>query len=286
MSDDQYLRTLDALRARNYKVTENGGGTAGAQCPAHDDRNASLSVSRGARQPVVMTCHAGCSPQDVVAALDLSWGDVCAPRVNPDGPDTWMPCGHEKVAEYRYRDARGKLVFAVTRCAMKGNGCQGFRQWRPDPSSKSGKRWSRNLPDGSRVGEGLPYRLNDVLNSDALRNVWIVEGEKDADRLWAMGIPATCNAQGAGKWTPAHAEWLVGRDVMIVADNDRPGYQHAEKVANTLLGLARSIEVVKAAKGKDISDHLNAGLGISKLITIAHAKEQPQIGPNGEDVTA
>lgn len=285
MIDDPYEMVLRALRQHGFQVTGQGRGASSAQCPVHGDTVASMSVSRGDRQPVVITCHRnpGCPSEDILAAIGLSWGDLCSPQ-DDRGPDLWMPCHHTKVAEYEYRDRHGALVFAVARCSEKGKTCQGFRQWRPDPTAGRGKKWTRRLPDGTRAGEGLPYRLPDLLVHSPVWNVWIVEGEKDADRLWSMGVPATCNPEGAGKWTPAHSAWLAGRDVMIVADRDEPGWAHAENVAGGLLESARSIEVVQAATGKDISDHLDAGQTLAQVITVAVAKPPPAIGPDGEDV--
>jgi len=263
-----------------------------ARCPAHDDREASLSVSEGRDHPVMIYCQTKvCTLDDILAAIGLTKADICAPRARMTSSDDWIACGitdngydrrHRKVAEYEYRDASGALVFAVARCALKSNGCQGFRQWRPDPTSKSGKKWSRKLPDGTKVGEGLIYRLPEVLASQQVatpRTVWCVEGEKDADRLWGIGQPATCCAEGAGKWTDAHAKWLAGADVIVCADRDKPGYAHAESVVNSLMSIARSIELVRAApdRAKDISDHLDAGLHIGRVVTIAQPKLTPPI---------
>ena len=39
------------------------------------------------------------------------------------------------------------------------------------------------------------YRLNALTGYET---AVVVEGEKDADRLWSLGLPATCNAGGAG----------------------------------------------------------------------------------------
>ncbi|MEU8220901.1 hypothetical protein AB0C47_34735 [Micromonospora taraxaci] len=251
-----------------------------ARCPAHDDGTASLSITSGREHPVVLHCHAGCDRDNVLAGLGLTWGDLSTPRQRDTPLDggKWMPCGHNKVASYRYHNADGNLVFGVARCDRKGNGCQGFRQWRPDATSRSGRKWSLTMPDGTKVGEGLPYRLPEVLaelRHEMASNVYIVEGEKDVDRLWTLGQPATCNAGGAGKWTDAHAAWLTGADVLIVADRDEPGWRHAEQVTNTLMGVARSVEIVRAGKGKDLSDHLDHGLKLRHLVTVAEPKPAP-----------
>lgn len=270
----------EILLPRLEGVRSAHGGNFMARCPAHADGTASLSISPGRDQPVVINCHAGCDRADVLDALGLTWKDISNPQApRRDGPDEYIVCGwddktkkhdwrHRKVAEYLYRDADGNLLFAVARCALKGNGCQGFRQWRPDSSKKTGKTWTRTMPDGTRVGEGIPYRLDELLTADPTLPRYIVEGEKDADRLWSMGSPATCNAQGAGKWTDAHGFWIVYWNVIIVADRDVPGWRHAAQVSATLTH-ARTITVVRSATGKDLSDHLDAGFGLDDLIPVA-----------------
>jgi putative DNA primase/helicase len=56
------------------------GGKGGmAKCPAHDDRQASLSVSDG-RKGVVVKCHAGCPQEAVIAALRAKGIDLGGER--------------------------------------------------------------------------------------------------------------------------------------------------------------------------------------------------------------
>lgn len=57
------------------------GRYGAARCPAHDDHDPSLSIRDGDRS-VLVKCHAGCDPQDIVAALrrDRHWRDVREPR--------------------------------------------------------------------------------------------------------------------------------------------------------------------------------------------------------------
>lgn len=292
-------RVLDAL----YRVTgkapkQTKPGQYSAVCPAHDDKRASLSFM-AAPDKGKIHCQTGvCGHLDILNALDLTIWDLFPPRDQRDpapgrvgDDDTWMPCtkrdGHRHVATYRYTDPAGTVVFGVARCDRKD-----FFQWRPDPTSKSGRKWSRTLPDGTKAGAGLLYRLPEVLanlnqpDRMASKNVFVVEGEKDADRLWSLGQPATCCAEGAGKWTPHHAEWLKGADVIVVADRDEAGWKHAETVVASLVDLARSVEVVRAADGagKDVSDHLDAGLKLVDLVTVAEPKPAPAIGLDGEDV--
>lgn len=100
--------------------------------------------------------------------------------------------------------------------------------------------------------------------------VYVVEGEKDAQTaIHVCGVAAVSQAQGAST-SPQKADWapLKGRDVIIIADNDEPGMKRAENVqAHLLMPSARpkSITIVKAATGKDLSDHVAAGCSLDEL---------------------
>lgn len=267
---------IDALRRHVLHhldgVRPSGDGYM-ARCPmpGHDDNKASLSIQPGKNQPVVMYCH-GCqaTPREIADAAGIPWAAVCneQPRRERD-PWAWMRCvkesGHQWRNNYIYQDQHGDPVLGVARCDSK---C--FAQFRPDPSQKMGRSWRLTLPDGSKAGAGIPYRLPDLLKTAGL--IYIVEGEKDADRLWSMDLPATCNAGGAGKWTQGHASWLRERDVIIVADRDEPGRKHAMQVTATLMDVAGSIEIAQAISGKDVSDHLDASGTLASLARVATPK--------------
>src|SRR5690606_10424538 len=51
-----------------------------ARCPAHEDRNPSLSVSVGDDGRALVHCHAGCSAENVVQALGLKMTDIMPER--------------------------------------------------------------------------------------------------------------------------------------------------------------------------------------------------------------
>ena len=65
-----YDRVTDALSAK-------GSRRAGKnwQCPAHDDRTPSLTVTQGDKG-AVLHCHAGCMTEVILKTLELSWGDI------------------------------------------------------------------------------------------------------------------------------------------------------------------------------------------------------------------
>ncbi len=96
---DKMLAALDAA-GRTWRHTN---GHTMAQCPAHDDRNPSLSIREASDGTLLVKCFAGCETVDVVAALGLSMADLFA-------------------AEYRYDDGR-----RVTR-GYDATGHKRFRQ--------------------------------------------------------------------------------------------------------------------------------------------------------------
>lgn len=205
--------------------------------------------------------------------------EVPQPIIYPAAPYGWRPpkssymrCGHEKLIEYLYANAEACVAFGVCRCVNK---C--FRQWRWDPEARDGRRWSVRQRDGHgnviATVATLPYMLPQLIAAVAdERLIWITEGEKDARRLVEAGLAATCNAGGAGKWTDGHAAYLKGADVRVVADRDEPGKQHALHVIDTLGALARSIDLVQAAHGKDAFDHFAAGGDETDFVVVGEPK--------------
>ncbi|MCT2278001.1 AAA family ATPase [Micromonospora chalcea] len=89
IGDTAYERILDQLRGHGCKVRDIGS-RATAQCPAHEDRQASLSL-RGIEGQTLVYCHAGCPTTDVLAALGLQLADLFDER---------------KGVTYRYDDGR------------------------------------------------------------------------------------------------------------------------------------------------------------------------------------
>ena len=83
----------------------------------------------------------------------------------------------------------------------------------------------------------VPYHLPALLAA-AGSDVFIVEGEKDADRLTELGLVATTNIGGAGNWTADLNEHFRGRTVYVLTDNDEPGAKHGRAVAEQLAGIA------------------------------------------------
>jgi hypothetical protein len=252
MSDDVLhdlvLPKLDGVRKQ--------GGYYMARCPApdHEDRQASLSVSRGKEHPVVFNCHAGCDPRAIADAIGVPWDLLCKPRERPDKPTV--------VATYEYTDEQGRILFVKERRFPKD-----FRIRRPD--GRGGWAWS--LGDTRRVLYNLPRVVAAI---KAGTTVYLVEGEKDVRAAERIGAVATCNFDGAAKegqrakWRPEYGDMLKGAHVVLVADNDEAGVAHARAALADLKSKAASVRAVRGLVDEphaDLSDHLDAGHTLDQL---------------------
>jgi putative DNA primase/helicase len=222
-----------------------------ARCPAHEDTINSLSISEGSDGRCLINCHAGCSTSSILEAIGLKVVDLF-----DDGGSNKFK-GQFPTAVYTYTDVSGVVLYEVLRYPPKD-----FRQRRPDPAVQGG--WLPNLIGVSPV----PYRLPDLQNQ---KTVVIVEGEKDVDRLWSLGIPATCNNGGALKWKQPQTAALRSagcQRVIILPDNDDPGREHAERVAVLCKKAGMSVSVCELpglGPHGDVSDWLDAGHSVDDL---------------------
>jgi 5S rRNA maturation endonuclease (ribonuclease M5)/archaellum biogenesis ATPase FlaH len=145
---------------------------------------------------------------------------------------------------YDYPDENGKLLYQSVRFIPKS-----FRQRRPD--GNGGLTW--NLKGVQQV----PYRLPELIAS--IESVYIPGGERDVESLVKLGLTATTNSGGEGNWKPEFNEYLKGRDVIILEDNDEKGRKHGKVISKSLYGIANGIKIIrfeKLSQGGDVTDYL------------------------------
>ena len=201
---------------------------------------------------------------DVASAL--SWLEEEGLKEREQRPaEVWQLGAHRSgPVFYDYRDETGEILSRVKRTPDK-------RFFQLGPDGKGGFHSVSGCMDGVRR---VPYRLPELLAADPKRTVSVVEGEKDADRLATLGFIATCNAEGAGKFRPELVEHFAGRKVVVLADNDQPGQDHAADVVAKLRSVAAVVTALALpglpAKG-DASDWLDAGGTVDQLKLMARA---------------
>lgn len=271
---------LEKLRKRISNVQSAGTGYSG-RCPAHDDKTNSLSF--GVRNNrVYWHCHAGCSQEAVYEAF-VAAGILERPqkravnnghrqfKVHDGGKSSKGGTANAKViATYDYVDLTGQLVHQT----VKFEGKQ-FRQRRPNADGG----WTWKL-DGVN---SILYRLSDVVGADT---VFIVEGEKDVENLRAIGLVATTNAMGAGKWHDRYSQALIDKHVVILPDNDETGRKHATKVATSVFAAgAKSVRVVHLdglPEHGDVSDWLEHGHDRDELERLVRQTNPWAVGAGGD----
>lgn len=232
-----------------------------ARCPAHDDKVQSLSIGVGDEGRAILKCFAGCSVEAVLSAIGLTFADLFVePIVSPaytSRPGTSTAVSniasdeHQErkvVAEYVYVDENGKPVYCVRRYEPKT-----FRRFHA--VTEGG--WA----PGTEGCQALLYRLPELSGRAA---VVVVEGEKDADRLWLCGIPST-TAGGATAWKLELIEqlkWAGVKHVAVIPDNDGPGHASANRIAHDCWPAGFRVRLVHLPslpdKG-DVSDWLDQG---------------------------
>ena len=186
--------------------------------------------------------------------------------------------GRKLEDQYEYRDKDGKLLYVKKR-------------WRL-PSGEKTFSYHHPGPDG-RLLPGLGGRKTVLYNLPAIAAaalgsvVYIVEGEKDVNRLKKEGKLATCNPEGASKaptdgrrakckWLDRYSDDLVGFHCPVIPDNDQAGGDHARGEARSLHGKAASVKLLDLVKlmpdlkeTGDVSDFLDAGGRVADLEELA-----------------
>jgi putative DNA primase/helicase len=228
MTATEFLSRLDHVRPIK------GGWQA--RCPAHPDKKPSLSITEKDGKTLVK-CHAGCETGAILAALELKMSDLYRASSRSEA-------SRRIAATYDYTDEQGKLLFQVVRFEPKG-----FQQRRPDGDGG----WTWSLDGVRRVLFNLPA----VMKAGA---VLICEGEKDCLTAQTLGLPATCNPCGAGKWRAEYSESLRGKRVVIICDSDSPGVAHGKEVARSIIGVAASVCLIEALpQSKDLTEWVEKG---------------------------
>lgn len=287
-------RVWEALDRGGFKPTRRAN-TFKALCPVHGDANPSLSVRYDPNAGKIALHCFGCEATvfDITAQLGLTVGDLfdaplpddrrtktstprprrqaLPPRLTREELATPAPdltgAKWDRVKAYDYVDDAGVVQQRVHR---EETTVDGKRHKRFTQSYRGANgRFVKRKPEGFAP---LLYNLPAVTEAlAAAGDIWLLEGEKDADSATAIGLVATTNAGGATAFPPELIERFHGGRVYLVVDNDQAGYKRAATVTAQL--LREGIEAhaylpdVDSAKA-DFTDHVDAGGTVDTLIEI------------------
>ena len=213
------------------KPTSNG---IEALCPAHDDKNPSLTASYTDKK-ILVKCQAGCNFDEISSAIGMDQSQFFVSKE--------ISTPKKIVDKYRYENKDGNLSYNVVRFEPKD-----FRPQRPDG------KW---ILEGV---ERVPYRLPQMLTGiKEGRDIILLEGEKDCDNAEKIGLVATTFAGGAGKWREEYSKLFQNAKVVCLPDNDPAGRKGMNLIASQITQVAKSVhwlELPDIPEKGDLSDWL------------------------------
>jgi len=178
-----------------FKIKSRKGNCIMAYCPAHDDKNASLSILLSDNK-LLLYCHAGCKVEDILKAADLAFSDLFTGDKTP-------------VAIYQYRNTDGSLSHEKLKY-----------------KTPKGKRFAQRRIEGDAIVDNLdgipriPYNYPKVLEAQKQNSIILyTEGEKDADTAELLGYVGTTMG-GASDWREEYKHFFKNTTMVIIPDKD------------------------------------------------------------------
>jgi len=257
-------------------VTKDGADWV-ATCPVHkggQEAHPSLGLAEKASGPVLFCRSHHCDPNEILAAVELTWRDILPPKPGTNGANgtAWLPAD----VIYDYTSREGVLLYRVHRWHAVGS---------------TPKKILQQAADGSwgLKGKGIPlvpYRLHTLTGPTVL----IAEGEKAVNALVQAGFNATTNSGGSKKWRDSDTLALKACGIttlLILPDHDLPGREHADMVAASAAkhGLtSRRIVLPGLKEGEDAYDWLltHTAAELEALLEAPEAAPGPEPAPVGQ----
>lgn len=223
---------------QHFKISKRYGDKAQCICPAHSDKQASLTITKG-KKCTLFHCHSGCSIDDVLSAAGIL------------KKDTFYDTEPLKANWRAYIESREKCKIEATYDYVSSNGGYAFTKIRLE-----GKKLLYGILENKRFTYGLPrdtprkslkaiYGNIKALNKAITEGkpIFIPEGEKDVDTLTKQGYTAFTYG-GVNDWQADFAELVKGADVIILADNDSPGKAVADAILRDIQPVAKSAKII------------------------------------------
>ncbi len=212
-----------------------------ALCPAHNDKNPSLSIGYSKEKShILLHCHAGCEAKDILDCIGLKLNDL-------------------------YEDTKGSTIMkntTYTYCNSQGN--VAYKKTRTDYDDGS-KKFYFEQPNGTKGVKGIQRELYNLPAVLTATKVYFVEGEKCADAIIKQGAVATTLDTGAkSPWYSHYDEYLKDKEVIIIPDNDNAGMNYAKKILQNV-PAARIVKLPDLAEKGDIYDWLAMGHTLAEI---------------------
>ncbi len=272
-----------------HGVKQRGRGYM-ALCPAHDDRNPSLSVREGDDGRVRVKCFAGCDEKDITHAMGLTMGNLFLDPISPlhsnrqrppapPRPQPAAPKRRKRVKTVNHPDSgSGSCPIATYRYCTADGATVRVKARYITPDGKKDFRWFSPTGEGdwyADADENAPATLYGAerLAAQPDADILLTESEKDKDALQARDLLAVA-AGGADNWHPAMADQLAGRDVAILTHNDEGGRAFTRRATADLVrvgAIVRDVRLPGLPEKGDVVDWLENGGTVERLIAFLSA---------------
>ena len=251
---------LETLALKTGKSIGKSGSGYSSCCPAHDDKEPSLSINEGHEGKILLHCFAGCSVESICNSLGLGISDLFESNLSVNPP--------LKRTVYSYRDEQGQELYRKIRIEPGHNGKdKSFYLERTDEIGQI----VQSLQNCRRVLYHLPEVIKGIAGGN---QIFLVEGEKDADTLAGYGLIATSSSESL-KWSNEFTEMLKEADVILLYDIDKTGIQRKDLLCKYLYTKVKRLRVVdlpgleyQDSHGQDVSDWLAMGHTSAELLEI------------------
>lgn len=246
----------------HFQVKKYGNGKAQALCPAHPDKEASLTITQGNDGKTLLKCHAGCSSESVVLAAGLKMADLFSEnRLSEERWRTYIESREKRKIEavYNYVSINGEYAYTKIRLEGKKMLFGMLKDGRFEYGLKGRSKKEFNAIFGS-----IP-RIKEAIERN--EPIFIPEGEKDVNTLIKKGY-AAFSCGGANDWNKNVSELCNGAEVIILADNDDPGKKLAATIEKDLKGISKSVKIIVPMPDTpkaDITDYFDVGHTVEKF---------------------
>ncbi len=194
-------------------------------CPAHNDKQASLSITKNENNDILINCFAGCKTETILSKVNLTMKDLYNNRPNNK---------ENKILEktYIYTDEIGNNIHFTERYITGNN--KSFLQGQFQNGNKV-----YNFKNLKRL---YIYNYPAVIKAiNKYEIIYFVEGEKDADNLIKLGFTATTITGGAKAWKKYYKDYFKGANLYVFSDNDEAGRELTSKIIDELKEVVNSI---------------------------------------------
>lgn len=253
-----------------------------ALCPAHGDKNPSLSITRG-EDRYLFYCHAGCAYEEIVEKAGARQSEFF---FNSDGINQQSSAGTGAIDSFAAMRGHDPEVYSRLRCKLEyvRNVAEIHFPMLDDHGRHTG--WRRRRADGVPFGGGRKCMtckggrnglLYDPFSVRDAGIFLIVEGEMDAAAAmsadYELAVVGTPGATPGKQCLEYLSKIAASSKVYLAPDPDQAGDKWCNKIGEVLLDANCEVYVVQPS-GTDLDERLKGGEKLSELISGALSRDE------------